>query len=115
VSADVREKGATPKSHGAKSDAVREAAILALLTERSIQLAAERCGVNEQTLRRLTEDMDFRTEYDTARRAVYHAGMARVQALTGKGVETLEELLDAKKFPAVRHGAARCSFASSKS
>jgi transposase-like protein len=74
VSADVREKGATAKSHGAKSDAVREAAILALLTERSIQLAAERCGVNERTLRRwLTEDMDFRTEYDTARRAVYHA------------------------------------------
>ena len=30
-----------------------------------------------------------------------------MQALTGKGVETLEELLDAKKFPAVRLGAAR--------
>jgi len=26
--------------------------------------------------------------------------MARVQALTGKGVEALEELLDAKEFPA---------------
>jgi hypothetical protein len=35
------------------------------------------------------------------------AGMARVQALTGKGVATLEELLDAKEFPAVRLGAAR--------
>jgi len=39
-----REEGATPKGYGAKSDAVREAAILALLTEESIQLAAERCG-----------------------------------------------------------------------
>jgi len=33
--------------------------------------------------------------------------MARVQALTGKGVETLEELVDAKEFRAVRLGAAR--------
>jgi len=46
-------------------------------------------------------------EYDHARQALHRAGMARVQALTGKGVETLEELLDAKKFPAVRLGAAR--------
>jgi hypothetical protein len=105
---DVREKGATPKGHGAKSDAVGEAAILALLTEKSIQLAAARCRVNERTLRRwLTDDAAFKAEYDHARQAIYHAGMARVQALTGKGVETLEELLDAKKFPAVRLGAAR--------
>jgi hypothetical protein len=46
-------------------------------------------------------------EYDHARQALHRAGMARVQALTGKGVATLEELLDAKEFPAVRLGAAR--------
>jgi hypothetical protein len=33
--------------------------------------------------------------------------MSRVQVLSGRGVETLAELLDAKKFPAVRLGAAR--------
>jgi hypothetical protein len=108
TSADAREKGATPNGHGAKSDAVREAAIQALLTEKSIQRAAERCRVNERTLRRwLTDDAAFMAEYDHARQALHRAGMARVQALTGKGVETLEELLDAKKFPAVRLGAAR--------
>lgn len=106
--ADSREKGATPPGHGAKSAAVREAAILALLTEKSIQLAAARCGVHERTLRRwLTDDPTFKAEHDAARRAIYETGMCRVQALTGKGVETLEELLDAKKFPAVRLGAAR--------
>src|SRR5262245_19497145 len=106
--ADHREKAATPKGHGAKSDAVQEAAILALLTEKSIQLAAERCGVHEQTLRHwLNDDPDFRAKYDHARQAIYRIGIARIQALTGRGVETLEELLDAKKFPAVRLGAAR--------
>jgi hypothetical protein len=106
--AETREKGATPKGHGAKPDAVRETAILALLTEKSIALAAERCGVNERTLRRwLAEDEAFKAEYDAARKATYQAGIARIQALAGRGVETLEELLDAKKFPAVRLGAAR--------
>ena len=83
TSADTREKGATPKGHGAKPDAVRESAILALLTEKSIQLAAERCGVNERTLRRwLTEDAAFKADYDAARRATFNAGMARVPALS---------------------------------
>ena len=96
-SADNREKEATPKGHGAKTDAVREAAILALLTEKSIQLAAARCGVNERTLRRwLAEDDAFTAEYDAARKATCQAGIARVQALTARGVETLEELLDAR-------------------
>lgn len=108
--AELPEKGATPpgKGHGAKSEAVREAAILALLTEKSIGQAAERCGVHERTLRAwLAEDAEFKAAYDTARRAAFDAGIARVQALTAKGVETLEELLDAKKFPSVRLGAAR--------
>jgi hypothetical protein len=108
TSADAREKVATPAGHGAKSDAVREAAIRALLTAKSIQCAAKQCSVNERTLRRwLTEDAVFMAEYDHARQALHRAGMARVQALTGKSVETLEELLDAKEFPAVRLGAAR--------
>ena len=49
----------------------------------------------------------FKAEYEAARRSAFDVGMSRIQALTGRGVETLEELLDAKKFPAVRLGAAR--------
>src|SRR3954467_7351070 len=92
-SSETREKGATPKGHGAKPDAVRETAILALLTEKSIHLAAERCGVHERTLRRwLAEDATFKAEHDAARAAIYQAGIARIQALAGRGVETIEEL-----------------------
>ena len=112
-SSDPREKGATPKGHGAKSAAQREVVILALLSEKSIRLAAERlaadgCPVSERTIRGwLADDDAFKAAYEAARKATYQVGIARIQALTGRGVETLEELLDAKKFPAVRLGAAR--------
>ena len=73
-SSEVRERAAT-KGHGAKSGALREAAILALLSEKSIQSSAERCGVSKRTLRRwLTEDDEFKAEYEAARRAVYKSG-----------------------------------------
>jgi transposase-like protein len=104
ASADARDS----PGHGAKSDAVRERAILALLSEKSIGAAAQRCGVNERTLRRwLTDEPEFATAYDQARQATFTAGMSRVQALVGRAVETLEDLLGATKHPSVRLGAAR--------
>lgn len=102
--ADTRE----PSGHGAKSDAIRERAILALLTERSIGAAAQRCGVNERTLRRwLSDDPEFIGAYNQARQATFIAGISRIQALTAKAVDTLEDLLGATNHPAVRLGAAR--------
>lgn len=94
--------------HGAKPDAVRERAIVALLAERTIGLAAVRCQVNEKTLRRwLADDAEFQAEYERARRATFEAGISRVQALSAKAIDALEDLLGADKFPAVRLGAAR--------
>ena len=104
--ADGRETGR--KAHGAKSAAVREQAILALLSEATIGRAAEQCGVGERTLRRwLSEDGAFRAEFEAARHSTFEAGMHRIQALTSRAVDTLEDLLGATKFPAVRLGAAR--------
>jgi hypothetical protein len=98
----------TGKGHGAKDAAVRERAILALLSETTIQKAADACGVNEKTLRRwLADDSEFKVDYQAARRATFEAGMSRIHALTCRAVETLEDLLDATKFPSVRLGAAR--------
>jgi hypothetical protein len=105
-SADGRESAG--EGHGRKSAAVREQAILALLSERTLERAAERCGVSERTLRRwLTEDAEFQADYQAARTATFQAGMSRVQALTGRAVDTLEDLLDVKDAPSVRLGAAR--------
>jgi hypothetical protein len=96
------------EGHGRKSAAVREQAILALLSERTLERAAERCGVNERTLRRwLAEDKQFQADYEAARTATFEAGMSRIQALTGRAVETLEDLLGAVEAPSVRLGAAR--------
>ena len=102
--ADVRETA----GHGAKSQAVRDRAILALLSEKSIPKAAAKCKIGERTLHRwLTSDAAFQAEYSAARQAAFEAGMSRVQALTGKAVEALDELLDATDHPNVRLGAAR--------
>jgi len=90
-----------------RSEASREQAILALLSEKTTAAAAKRCGVNERTLRRWLADEQFRAEFDAARQSSFMAGMTRIQSLTGKAVDALEELLAAKKHPAVRLGAAR--------
>jgi hypothetical protein len=38
---------------------------------------------------------------------MFQVGMSRIQALAGRAVETLEDLLGAKQYPSVRLGAAR--------
>lgn len=98
---------ADPVGHGAKSAAVRERAILALLSERTLESAAKAASVSERTLRRwLADDEAFQAEYSAARTATYQAGMSRIQALVGKAVNTLEDLL-ASDTASVQLGAAR--------
>jgi DNA-binding transcriptional MerR regulator len=96
------------KGHGKKTEAVRNAAVTALLTQRSIGAAARKAGVNERTLRRwLQEDAEFKEAYESARTATYTAAMSRIQSLAARAIETLEDLLAVTKFPTVRLGAAR--------
>jgi hypothetical protein len=81
-----------PKGHGAKTVAVRERAVAALMSEPTIARAAKRAGVNERTLRRwLAEDQAFKVAYATARRATFQDAMDRIQVVTARAVETLEE------------------------
>ncbi len=102
--ADTRSK----RGHGAKSQATRERAVLALLSEKTVTDAAKKAGVDESTLRRwLSQDEAFQAEYAAARNAAYQAGIHRAQALTGRAMDTLEELLGETKHPNVRLGAAR--------
>ena len=82
--------------------------MVALLSEKTVAEAAAKARVNEKTLRRwLADDETFKADYAAARQAAFQAGMHRVQALTAKAVDTLDDLLDAKKYPNVRLGAAR--------
>ncbi len=96
------------RGHGAKSEATRERAVLALLSEKTVTDAAKKAGVDESTLRRwLSEDEAFQADHAAARQAAFEVSIHRVQALTARAVDTLEELLGEKKHPNVRLGAAR--------
>ena len=104
MAADGRKNRA---GHGAKPAAVRDQAILALLSEPTIGEAAARCGIAEKTLRRwLTEDVASRPS--SRRRGGHLQGRhRRIPALTVRAVDTLAALLGDKEPPAVRLGAAR--------
>ena len=105
MAADGRKNSA---GHGAKTAAVREQAIVALLSEPTIGQAAARCGIGERTLHRwLTDDAAFQAEYEAARHATFQAAISRIPALTVRAVETLADLLGDTTHPAVRLGAAR--------
>ena len=104
LAADGKEKA----GHGAKSKAARDKAIVALLSENNVSAAAKKCGVGERTLHRwLSEDETFQAEHADALRTTFEAAVHRAQAITGKAIDTLEELLEDKKHPAVPLGAAR--------
>ena len=105
MAADGRKNRA---GHGAKTAAVREQAILALLSEPTIAQAAARCGIGERTLRRwLTEDAAFQAEYEAARHATFQAAISRIPALTGAPSRRSPTCSATTKPPAVRLGAAR--------
>lgn len=85
---------ASRRGHGAKSEALRDAAILALLQERNVTDAAKASGVSERTLYRwTTADDAFKAELASARRAVFEAGMGRIQSLTCRAVDAIEDSL----------------------
>jgi hypothetical protein len=104
--AGTRTKGKS--GHGAKSDVVRERAIVELLSGRSFTAAARKAGINERTLRKwASEDDDFKAELRAAQTALFEAGMSRVLGMTTRAVDTLADLLDQGQPPTVRLGAAR--------
>jgi hypothetical protein len=105
MAADGGKNGA---GHGAKTAAVREQAIVALLSEPTIGEAAARCGIGDRTLQRwLTDDAAFQAEYEAARHVTLQAAISWIPALTVRAVDTLAALLGDKEPPAVRLGAAR--------
>ena len=77
MSAEVRDE-MRMQGHGTKSATVRERAIVALLSENTIGAAAQRCNVNERTLRRwMADDEAFKQELAAARRGMFEAAMNR--------------------------------------
>ncbi|MGD0231535.1 MAG: hypothetical protein ABSC19_14460 [Syntrophorhabdales bacterium] len=86
--------------HGEKFSRKREAAIIALLAEPTIEKAATACGIGEATLRRWLKDPAFQERYRAARRESLQAVMNRLQQIAGEAVETLREVAGNKQAPA---------------
>jgi hypothetical protein len=75
--------------HGSKHARRAEAAILALLTEPSIEAAADRAGVSKSTLLRWQQEPSFRDQYRAARRSVVEGTIGRLQQATAQAVDAL--------------------------
>ena len=94
------------KGHGTKFGRKKEAAVVALLTHRSIDEAAKAVGVAPNTLLNWMKDREFAAVYRKARAAVVGQAIARLQQTTGAAVSTLQKLMvDASTPPAIVNNA----------
>ena len=97
--------------HGAKFALKQEKAIVALLTHRSIEDAAQAINVAPRTMLRWLQVLEFRAAYLKARREVVGQSIARMQQATGAATITVLKLMTDPNAPAaVRLRAAECVF-----
>ncbi|MGA9773671.1 MAG: hypothetical protein WBV94_31865 [Blastocatellia bacterium] len=75
----------------------QEAAILALLSQRTTRAAAKSAGVNEATLWRWLQEPEFQAAYTKARRETVKQAIARLQQNASRAVDTLKEVMTDKK------------------
>ena len=78
----------------------KEAAILALLSQRNVQEAARVAGISERTLYRWMREPDFDAAYRAARRAAFSQSTARLQQMSSPAVTTLGKIMVDASAPA---------------
>jgi hypothetical protein len=85
----------------------KEQAIIALLTNRSIEEAAKSIDIGTQTLLRWMKVPEFQAAYREAKREAYGQSIARMHYLASAAVSTLGKImLDSKTPPSTRVRAA---------
>jgi hypothetical protein len=88
------------KGHGAKLPRKQEEAIMALLTQRSVEEAAKSVGVASKTLLRWLQVAEFQAAYRTAKRCAFGQSMARIQQASSAAVSTLLKVMVDPNSPA---------------
>lgn len=81
------------KGHGEKLSRKQELAIISLLMEPTITMAAEKTGVSEATLWRWTQQEQFQAAYREAKRQAVAQAIARLQQVSSEAVNTLREVM----------------------
>jgi hypothetical protein len=93
--------------HGSKLPHKQEAAIVALLSHRSIEDAARAVEIGPATLHRWLKDPLFKEAYRQARRDAFSQCHARLQSATSAAASTLMKMMvDAAAPPAAKIRAA---------
>ena len=97
--------------HGAKFERKKEEAIVALLSHRTVDEAADAVGIAPRTLLRWLQIPEFRVEYLKARREVVSQAVARLQQATGAaGITILKLMTDPNAPSSVKLRAAEAVF-----
>jgi hypothetical protein len=78
----------------------QEAAVLAMLTARSVEEAARVAGVAPRTLYRWLKQKEFDAAYREARRAAFGQAIARLQQMSGAAISVLGKVLVDPNTPA---------------
>ena len=92
---------------GGKLGRKKEEAIVALLSQRSVDEAARLVGVTPRTLYRWMKEPEFDAAYRAAKRAAFGQSIARLHHLSSAAVSTLGKvMLDSATPPATRVRAA---------
>ena len=86
--------------HGSKFGRKKEAAIVALLTQRNIDEAARAINVATNTLLKWMKLPEFQAAYLEARRAAHAQSIARLQQATSAAVSTLLKVMVDASTPA---------------
>jgi transposase-like protein len=86
--------------HGSKFGRKKEAAIVALLTQRNIDEAARAINVATNTLLKWMKLPEFQAAYLEARRAAHAQSIARLQQATSAAVSTLLKVMVDAATPA---------------
>jgi len=92
---------------GGKLGRKQEEAIVALLSQRSVDDAARVANINPRTLYRWMKDPEFDAAYRKTKRAAFGQSIARLHYLSSAAVSTLGKImLDSSTPPATRVRAA---------
>lgn len=92
--------------HGAKLPRKKEAAAAALLTQRTVEDAAQSVEIGPATLRRWQKEPEFQTTYRAAKSAAYPQSVARLRQMSTAGFDFGES--DGRPEHPGRHKGSRC-------
>jgi transposase-like protein len=96
--------------HGAKFGRKRDEAVVALLSQRTIEDVARTVNVSTSTLLRWLKEPEFEAAYREARRCAFGQAVARLQQASSAAASTILTLMvDPSAPPAVRLRAAECA------